>query len=280
MGSDMDALLDLRDVALHIALAVAPIPTDAQPRVPQARTLHTTTKSSEVDLVTELDQATERAIVQLIGELRPDDGLLGEEGAATPSRSGYTWVIDPIDGTVNYFYGLPIWAICIGIVDASGEPVVGVVHAPQLGETFVAAKGHGAFLLSAGERIDLATPPAESELALSLLATGFTYDRDRRHAMATAFASLAPRVRDFRRMGAAALDICYVAAGRVHGYYERDTQPWDRAAAFVVAREVGLQTIVLGQPDHVSVGRNLAIVALPALATTLQAELANLGITD
>lgn len=276
----MSTLLELRDVALHVALSVANIPAAAQPRVPEARTLHTATKSTEVDLVTELDQATERAIVNMIRELRPDDGILGEEGAASASRSGFTWVIDPIDGTVNYFYGLPVWAISIGIVDESGEPVVGVVHAPQLDETFVAARGHGAHVISSGEWLELSTPPEESQLELSLLATGFPYDRSRRVAMATVFASLAPRVRDFRRMGAAALDICYVAAGRIHGYYERDTQPWDRAAAFVVAREVGLETIVLGQPDHVSKGTNLAIVALPNLARQLRSELAALGVTD
>lgn len=279
-GAPMDELLELRDLALRIALDVAPIPADAQPRVPQARTMGTATKSSELDLVTELDRATERAIVNFLAVERPQDGMLGEEGASTPSSSGYTWVIDPIDGTVNYFYGHPTWAISLGVLDAAGEPVVGVVHAPQLDETFVASKGGGAFLISAGEWIRLQTPPAEDDLALALLGTGFPYDRERRSAMASVFASFAPRVRDLRRIGSAAIDICYVAAGRMHGYYERDTQPWDRAAAFAVAREVGLQTIVLGQPDHRTVGRNLSIVALPALARTLTEELAALGVTD
>lgn len=276
----MDALLELRDLALRIAHEVAPIPAAAQPRVPQARTMHTATKSSEVDLVTELDKATERAIVQALTEARPEDGVLGEEGAATASRSGYTWIIDPIDGTVNYFYGHPSWAISLGVVDAAGEPVVGVVHAPQLDETFVAAKGHGAFLVSAGEWIRLESPPEESDFSLALLATGFPYDRDRRGAMADVFASFAPRVRDLRRIGSAAIDICYVAAGRMHGYYERDTQPWDRAAAFVVAHEVGLTTTVLGLPQQLALGQNLSIVAKPNLALRLQEELATLGVTN
>jgi len=240
----------------------------------------TSTKSSEVDLVTELDKATEQAIVNFLTAERPADGLLGEEGTATPSESGYTWVIDPIDGTVNYFYGHPTWAVSLGVIDASGEPVVGVVHAPQLGETFVAAKGHGAFLISAGEWIELQQPPQEDDFSLVLLGTGFPYDRDRRRAMAAVFASFAPRVRDLRRIGSAAIDMCYVAAGRMHGYYERDTQPWDRAAAFAIAREVGLVTIVLGQPGHLSVGPNLSVVALPALATVLVDELSALGVTD
>lgn len=276
----MDALLGLRDLALRIAREVAPIPADAQPRVPQARSMGTATKSSELDLVTELDKATETAIVNFLARERPHDGILGEEGAASPSSSGYTWVIDPIDGTVNYFYGHPTWAISLGVLDSDGEPVVGVVHAPQLDETFVAARGSGAFLISAGEWIELQQPPAEDDLSLALLGTGFPYDRERRLAMAAVFASFSPRVRDLRRIGCASIDICYVAAGRMHGYYERDTQPWDRAAAFAVAREVGLQTLVFGQPDNLSVGRNLAVVAMPGLSATLVAELAALGVTD
>lgn len=271
----MDELLVLRDLALRIALAVAPIPADAQPFVPQARTLATATKSNEIDLVTELDQATERAIVAQISEHRPQDGLLGEEGTATSSQSGYTWIIDPIDGTVNYFHGHPTWAISIGVADSTGVPVVGVVHAPALGETFVAASGHGAFLLRDGAWIGL-EPPPESTFELALLATGFPYDRERRVDMARVFAAFAPRVRDLRRIGSAAIDICYVAAGRVHGYYERDTQAWDRAAAFVVAREVGLSATTSGA----EIGRNLSIVAPPVLAETLRSELAGLGVVD
>lgn len=279
-GVSVDELLELRDLALRLAREVAPIPADAQPRVPQARTMGTATKSSELDLVTELDKATERAIVSFLTTERPHDGLLGEEGATSRSSSGYTWVIDPIDGTVNYFYGHPTWAISLGVIDAAGEPVVGVVHAPQLQETFVAAKGSGAFLISAGEWIRLQTPPEENDFSLALLATGFPYDRERRTAMAAVFASFSPRVRDLRRIGSAAIDICYVAAGRMHGYYERDTQPWDRAAAFAIAREVGLKTLVFGQPDNLSVGPNLSVVAMPGLAHALTSELAALGVTD
>ena len=176
---------------------------------------------------------------------------------------------------MNYFHGHPTWAISIGVADASGAPVVGVVHAPALGETFVAAAGHGAFLVHAGEWIGLEAPP-EAPFELALLATGFPYDRERRRDMARVFASFAPRVRDLRRIGSAAIDICYVAAGRVHGYYERDTQAWDRAAAFVVAREVGLSATVCGA----DIGRNLSIVAPPLLAETLRAELLGLGVVD
>lgn len=271
----MSELLALRDLALRIALEVAPIAAEAQPRLAQARSLGTDTKANELDLVTELDRATEVAIATRLASLRPQDGLLGEEGAASDSQSGYTWIVDPIDGTVNYFHGHPTWAISIGLVDATGAPVVGVVHAPQLGETFVAAAGEGAYLVS-GQQWTRLLPPPESPFEFALLATGFPYDRDRRVDMAAVFASFAPRVRDLRRIGSAAIDICYVAAGRVHGYYERDTQIWDRAAAFVVAREVGLSASINGA----EIGRNLCIVAPPGLAGILGRELAALGVVD
>lgn len=271
----MDELLALRDLAMQIAREVGAIPALAQPRVPQARTMGTATKSSELDLVTELDKATEQAIVSAIAEHRPGDGLLGEEGALIPSESGYTWVVDPIDGTVNYFHGHPTWSISLGIVDASGAPVVGVVHAPQLRETYAGARGHGAFLLIDDVKLDL-VPPPEVELSLAILATGFSYNRARRVQLAAALAELAPRVRDIRRIGAASLDICGVAAGRMHGYFERDTQPWDRAAAFVIAREVGLEATVTGSER----GENLAIVAAPALAAELRRELAARDVVD
>ena len=271
----MTSLGDIRDLALRIALECAPIPADAQPRVHQARSMATDTKSSEVDLVTELDTATETALIACIRDARPDDGILGEEGASSGGTTGFTWVIDPIDGTVNYFFGHPQWCISIGVVDAAGVPVVGVVHAPALGETYVAARGAGAFLLLGDDRIDL-TPPPEAPLELALIATGFSYDRERRVAIARAIADLAPRVRDFRRPGAAALDICAVAAGRLNGYFERDLKPWDRVAAFAVAHEVGLTTTVLGDPA----GHGLTIVATPELAQTLRRELASLGVAD
>lgn len=271
----MTSLLELRDLALRFALECAPIPADAQPRVHQARTMATRTKSSEVDLVTELDTATETALIACIRDARPDDGILGEEGASSGGTTGFTWVIDPIDGTVNYFFGSPQWCMSIGIVDADGVPVVGVVHAPALRETYVAARGAGASVIIDGEHIDLAPPP-EVTLDMALLATGFSYSRERRVAIAQAIAVLAPRVRDFRRAGAAALDICAVAAGRMHGYFERDLKPWDRAAAFVVAHEVGLETAVIGERE----GHELTIVAPPALAATLRSELAQLGVAD
>ena len=270
--SDLEAL---REIALEIALAVAPIPTNGQPRVHDARTLAVDSKSNHLDLVTELDRATETAILQELAVRRPDDGILGEEGAAKPSTTGYTWVIDPIDGTVNYFYGLAQWAISIGVVDADGVPVVGVVHAPVLNETYIAARGAGAFLVTEHGRQRLTTPP-DCEFELALLTTGFSYDLERRKDMARVFADFAPRVRDLRRLGAASVDICNVALGRTNGYYERDLKPWDRVAATVVVNEVGVDVSIVGDTQ----GHNLLICAPPQLLAALSAELAALGVVD
>lgn len=267
-----EELLELRDLALHIAREVAAIPADAQPRVHDARTVATSTKSTPLDLVTELDEATERAIVQRIAAARPADGVLAEEGGAAPSSSGYTWVIDPIDGTVNYFFGHASWAISLGIRDASGQDVVGVVHAPALGETVVAARGHGAHLV-VGETWTRLTPPPDTDLGEALLATGFSYDPQKRIIMATVLAELLPRIRDVRRIGAASLDIVAVALGRISGYYERDLKPWDLSAASVIAREVGLT--VTGK-HGAAAGNELTIVAPPGLARVLHDEIVRL----
>lgn len=274
-GFEMDELLALRNLALRIALDVAAIPAEAQPRTHEARRMRTETKSSAFDLVTELDSATELAITAAIRAERPQDGILGEEGAASPSASGYTWIIDPIDGTVNYFFGHPHWCICIGIANAAGEPVVGVVHAPMLRETFVAAQGHGAHVIIDGEWQAL-TPPPEEDFERAILATGFAYDPERRIDMARVLADFIPRVRDVRRAGAAGLDIAFVAAGRVHGYYERDIKPWDRTAGAAIARELGVLVHSHGDP----MGGNLTVVAPPRLADRLREELARLGVTD
>ena len=265
----------LRDIALDIALAVAPIPLNGQPRLHDARTLSVALKSTHLDLVTELDHATEVAILREIAARRPSDGVLAEEGGVRASESGYTWVVDPIDGTVNFFYGHPHWAISLGIIDADGEPVAGVVHAPALGETYVAARGEGAHLVVGDEWVRL-TPPPECAFELALLTTGFSYDPGRRVDMANALVEFLPRIRDIRRLGSAAIDICNVAMGRTNGYYERDLKPWDRAAATMVAREVGLDVSVFGDPA----GPNLTVCAPPQLAARLLAELADLGIRD
>lgn len=191
------------------------------------------TKSSPTDVVTEMDTAAERLIRELVSAARPDDGFLGEEGGEQAGTSGVTWVVDPIDGTVNYLYDLPGWAVSIG-VEVAGTAVAGVVLAPRFGEEFTAALGDGA--RRNGEPI--AVRPA-CELAGALVATGFGYRADRRARQGEIVAALLPQVRDIRRAGSAALDLCAVACGRVDGYFERGAQPWDLSAAGLIAAEAG-----------------------------------------
>ena len=204
------------------------------------------TKSSPVDVVTAMDLASEDLLRRRIAELRPGDGILGEERGYEPGSTGVTWVVDPIDGTVNYLYGLASWSVSVAAVgspvgagDAAPDPqtwtvLAGAVHAPVDGRTFLAARGLGATLDGAPVRVNDERPLAES-----LVGTGFGYLAERRRAQAVVVADLLPRVRDVRRLGSAALDLCAVASGGLDLYYERGLAPWDMAAASLVAQEAG-----------------------------------------
>jgi myo-inositol-1(or 4)-monophosphatase len=216
------------------------------------------TKTSDIDIVTQMDKLSEKFIVDSILANRPDDGIIGEEGANRPSKSGYTWVIDPIDGTVNYFYNMQGWSVSIAIRDAKGV-VVGVVYAPTLNSLFTATRGGGAFLN--GEAIKANNPV---ELNKALIATGFHYRNELREIQLRQFTELILKVRDIRRNGSAAIDICNVAAGMVDGYYEMGLHPWDRDAAELIATEAGALVSVHGE---------LTIAAGPHLHGILSAEL-------
>lgn len=184
-------------------------------------------------MVSDADRDAEMAIQRILREERPDDGLLAEEGAQSKGQSGRRWVVDPLDGTTNFLYGFPAWAVSVALEDGHGA-AVGVVHDPVRAETFAAARGLGARLN--GEPIEVNTPP---RLASALIATGFGYDAERRRAQAERLVGVLPHVRDVRRAGAAALDLCWVAAGRLDGYYERGLKPWDWAAGRLIAQEAG-----------------------------------------
>ncbi|GAB3592133.1 inositol monophosphatase family protein [Angustibacter peucedani] len=232
------------------------------------------TKSSPTDVVTVMDERSEQLLRELLLGERPDDGLLGEEGDDVAGTSGVTWVVDPIDGTVNYLYGIPAYAVSVAAVQgdprdpAGHEVLVGCVHNPVLGETFTATRGGGAFLDGRPLRVSEQDDPA-----LSLLATGFGYDADRRRHQAGVVAALLPVVRDVRRIGSGALDLCQVACRRVDGYYERGLKPWDLAAGGLVAREAGALVTGLGDAPA---GEDLVVAAGPALHARLQALLAPL----
>jgi myo-inositol-1(or 4)-monophosphatase len=190
-------------------------------------------KSSATDPVSDADRAAESVIRELLAAERPDDGLLAEEGSRSEAESGRRWVVDPLDGTVNYLYGFPAWCVSVALEDGDGA-AVGVVHDPLRGETFRAVRGAGSELN--GERIGVRR---RDELQSALVATGFGYEPARRAEQAAVLARVLPRVRDIRRAGAAALDLAWVAAGRVDGYYERGGNPWDWAAGRLLVEEAG-----------------------------------------
>jgi myo-inositol-1(or 4)-monophosphatase len=197
------------------------------------------TKSTATDPVTAADRAAERLIVRMVRAARPGDTVLGEEfggqaaGAPTPD-SAVRWVIDPIDGTVNYVYGIGLYTVSIA-AQVDGETVAGVVRNPVTGEEWTALAGGGAFL--DGRRLDGGRAP---DLARALVATGFGYDPARRAHQGAVLAAVLPLVRDIRRFGAASLDLCLAADGRVDAFYEKGLAAWDHAAAGLVAAEAGL----------------------------------------
>jgi myo-inositol-1(or 4)-monophosphatase len=190
-------------------------------------------KSSATDLVSEADRASEAAIRDLLARERPDDGLLGEEGSEREGSSGRRWVVDPLDGTINYLYGFPAWCVSVALEDREGS-LVGVIHDPLREETFLAERGCGSTLNGRGARVS-----AEERLERALVGTGFSYEADVRAEQAEVLRHVLPRVRDVRRAGAAALDLAWVAVGRLDGYFERGLKPWDSAAGRLLVTEAG-----------------------------------------
>ncbi len=218
------------------------------------------TKSSPTDVVTAADRAVEALLADGIRSAHPGDGLLGEEGAESDGTTGVRWVIDPIDGTVNYLYGLPQWAISIGVEDESGA-FAGAVLDPSKNELFTAVRGGGSFLDGVALRCSSVTT-----LSQALVGTGFGYDARRRAVQARILPDLLPKVRDIRRMGAGALDLCAVAAGRLDAYYEQSTQEWDRSAGGLVATEAGAR---VGGLRGRQASHDLVLAAAPGIFDAL-----------
>jgi myo-inositol-1(or 4)-monophosphatase len=229
---------------------------------------HVTTKSTSTDMVTEYDRLSEELIAEGIMAARPHDAIVGEEGADRAGTSGIDWLIDPIDGTTNFLYGLPGYAISIGARDGDGL-LAGVVHVPALGETFHAGRGSGAFLNDAPIRCTGA-----SVLATSLVGTGFNYDPGMRVRQTGALVEIIGRIRDIRRFGAASVDLCHVACGRLDAYYERGLGPWDLAAGELIVREAG--GVITGF-DGGAAEPGAVVAAAPGIHAQLLALLAEAG---
>jgi myo-inositol-1(or 4)-monophosphatase len=211
-------------------------------------------KSSSTDIVTEVDQRVEAFLRRRLRELRPDDGFLGEEGGRGTSSSGTTWVVDPIDGTVNFFYGIPQYAVSVAAVDAEERSLAGAVVDVVRGDVYTAAAGGGATKNGTPLRVRERVPLGEQ-----LFLTGFEYRAEVREVQGAAVARLLPRVRDVRRMGSSALDLCALAEGRADAYVEEGPHLWDRAAAGLVAIEAGAVVEV-----HPGAGGAECVVAAPA----------------
>ena len=231
-------------------------------------------KSSPVDIVTEADRETEALIRGLLADQRPDDGFFGEESGAERGSSGLTWIVDPIDGTVNFLYGIPHYAVSIAVVEGEPDPqtwtaLAGCVVNPATREPFAATAGGGAFLGDTQIRVADAAP-----LSQALVATGFAYDAVTRGEQGRLVADLLPLVRDIRRLGTASLDLCYVACGRYNAYFEKTLSPWDHAAGALIASEAGAAVKGAGaaRPD-----RKLILAGHPDVATDLELALEHIA---
>jgi myo-inositol-1(or 4)-monophosphatase len=248
---------------LELAIATARAAAELVARGRASAADHVDVKSSPTDVVTAVDKASEELIVGRLLGARPDDGLLGEEGADRAGTSGVRWVVDPIDGTVNFLYGLPPYAVSIA-AEVDGEVRAGAVLEVASGELFTATRGGGAFLSSPAHPDPVRlTAGGPASLEQTLVGTGFSYEVEQRRGQGAVVARLITRVRDIRRNGSSAVDLCSVAAGRIDAYYELGLKPWDHAAAALVAVEAGaVLTGLAGRPF----ADPMAVAAAPSIA--------------
>ncbi len=275
---------ELLEVAVEAARCGGGLLTE---RVHRGAERQVSSKSTPTDLVSEADLASERAIRELLAARRPHDGFVGEEGDHLEGTSGLSWVVDPLDGTVNFLFGLPQWCVSVAVRDAGGTIIAGAIYDPSREQLFSAARGARATLttgpvetVDSGDArrtltrsegtIELGDDHAlrsrASDLASAMVATGFSYDARVRAAQAQVLARVIPRVRDIRRFGSAALDLAWTAAGRYDAYFERTVKQWDIAAGTLLCEAVGLQ--VVGLPEHEELPWGI-LVAPPALCEPL-----------
>jgi myo-inositol-1(or 4)-monophosphatase len=249
-------------------------------RARHGREREVASKSTPTDLVSEADLAAERAIRELLASRRPEDGFLGEEGGSAQGASGLSWVVDPLDGTVNFLFGIPQWSVSVAVRDRQGT-VAGAVYDPNRDELFTATRVGRPALRTADGVVELGvaaggpgTSGTRAEpagavgdgLATAMVATGLAYDANVRRAQAKVLERLVPRVRDIRRFGSAALDLTWTAAGRYDAYFERSVKQWDIAAGALICERAGLQVLELPVHEHLPWG---ILVASPALAQPL-----------
>jgi myo-inositol-1(or 4)-monophosphatase len=220
------------------------------------------TKSSPTDVVTDADRDSEELVLARIETARPDDGVVSEEGEGRPSRSGVTWIVDPLDGTVNYLFGIPVWGVSVAVHDQDG-PLVGVVVDPARSEVFSALRGEGTTVngrkVRVSDKVDLDT---------ALVGTGFSYEADARRVQAERLVRVLPRVRDVRRAGSAAIDLSWTACGRLDGFFEAPMKLWDRAAGELLITEAGGRVTPLAAPNGREGDRGV-IAANPRLHAAL-----------
>ena len=261
--SDSEFALQLRDLACRVAREAGEMVLACQ-----RDELSIDTKASDLDLVTQVDRESEALITERLLAVRPDDGVIGEEGTGVRGSSGVDWLIDPIDGTTSFVYGLPGFSVSIA-AQFDAEVIAGVVFAPATGSEYSAARDSGARLN--GDEIAVR---ATSSLDKALVATGFSPELSRRKRQGQLFAELIPRIRDIRRMGSAALDLAAVAAGQVDAYFEVGLSPWDYAAGALIAEEAGAEVVI--EPDEQS-GRAFVAAVPRSIAPEFLKMLRDLG---
>jgi myo-inositol-1(or 4)-monophosphatase len=273
-----DTLLELRALAVSVAREAGDLLAESAGQVEVAAT-----KSSPTDVVTEMDRQSEELIRARILSARPSDAILAEEGGLVGNTGDapVLWVVDPLDGTVNYLYGLHDWAVSIAAEvgwEEDGEVgrriVAGAVYVPKRGEMFSAIRGHGAWLQTDEDFWNPIRCRPGVPLEQALVGTGFGYRRERRTVQGEVVAAVLPRVRDIRRIGVASVDLCAVAAGRLDAYYERGLNYWDWAAGALAAAEAGA---VVGGLNGNAISNEMTVAASPGLFDSLVTELEKLN---
>ncbi|WP_275292180.1 inositol monophosphatase family protein [Amycolatopsis sp. La24] len=264
VGVDEAMLNDLKNTSEQVAVEAAHLVRTAWVRMRSGGEVAVDTKSAETDVVTAVDRESEELVRARLERIRPGEPVLGEEGGGALG-GGVTWVVDPIDGTVNFLYGLPAFAVSIA-AQIDGVSVAGAVVEPVSGRRWTAVRGGGAWL--DGERLSVS---AADRLDLALVGMGFSYARDRRIRQGKLTADLVGQVRDIRRRGAASLDLCAVAAGWLDGFFEHGLHRWDWAAGALVAQEAGATVLLPG--EAADLGEDATFAASPGIAAELRAAL-------